>query len=101
MYQRSFVPTHWQSVADAIPDGRITQDAADSCIANWKSLLGGARQRPSDGHWIIVVYDVVDGDLDTAPELHTSVGEKTDIPKELISLGTRLIETRESRHSDE
>lgn len=91
---RSSVSNHWQAITDAIPDGRVSHDVPDSVLVNWNSLLGGARRRPRDGHWIVVVHDIIDGDLDTAPELDTVVSDRTAIPAQLLALGERLLEMR-------
>ena len=92
--------SHWQYVADAIPDGRVSHDVPDSVIVNWNSLLGAARQRPRDGHWIVVVHDIIDGDMDTAPELHSYVADKSAIPSELLLHAAKLLEMRGNRQHE-
>lgn len=85
---------YWQSVEDAILDGRITHDVADSLSVNWRDFIGGARERASDGRWTVAVHDMIGGDMDTAPALSSVVSNRDEVAAELLTLAGRLLRNR-------
>lgn len=73
---------------------RVTHDEADSFIFEWNDVVCGARCRPRDGKWVLVVHDVSHPDLDTAPTEEGIADTRSEAKAELCRLALTIVANR-------
>ncbi len=78
-----------------LPGCRVTHSEPESIGVDWSGLVCVARERPRDGRWIIVVHDVSDGDLDTAPMREGSAPGRDGAIKKLCDLAEDMLRLRQ------
>ena len=83
---------------DRLPGHTFSLDVDDFFIIDWRGLTAGARRRPADGRWIVVVQDVLtsDGDFDTAPVEERVAADRDHALAEICEIAPIMVRQRES-----
>ncbi len=77
-----------------LPGCRVTHSEPESIGVDYNGLVCAARRLPRDGSWIIVIHDVSEKDLDTAPVSEASAPDRDAAIKKLCVLAEELLRLR-------
>jgi hypothetical protein len=84
-----------EEIEAQLPGCRIVHNEEDSVGVDWNKVICAARQRPRDKKWIVVVHDVANSDLDTAPTQDDIANDRSHAIEMLCHLAKQMVNQRE------
>jgi hypothetical protein len=78
----------------------VSHDTDDFVVVNWQRTIGGIRQRPIDGRWLVAISDVSKDDWENSPGETLIVDNRSLALVAYCQLAKRTVASRSSE-SDE